>query len=129
MIVMAALSGPYTQSLSPTGGNMDCSVGPGVGRGLITVQPAGTLASSLSVWVGVAGISVRRGDSVAVAGLSVLVASLMISAPGVCFLELPWQLVRMRAESSNINSIRFKRIFLVDILDQERNPDELIQQV
>ena len=40
MIVMEAVSGPRTQSWSLAGGNSDCSVGPGVGWGLTTVQPA-----------------------------------------------------------------------------------------
>jgi hypothetical protein len=42
MMVIVAVTGPLTHSSEPTGWKKDCSVGPGVGLGLNTVQPAGT---------------------------------------------------------------------------------------
>lgn len=72
MIVTLAVAGPSIHSVSPTGGNIDSAVGPGVGFCVITVQPAsgkraacvgtvrttvgarGTLAVEVAVTVGVA---------------------------------------------------------------------------
>jgi hypothetical protein len=38
MSVILASAGPETQSCALTGGKIEASVGPGVGRGLMTVQ-------------------------------------------------------------------------------------------
>ena len=51
--VTAASSGPSTQSSGPTGGKSETSVGPGVGLGLIAVQPGGLVGCAVSSLVGV----------------------------------------------------------------------------
>jgi len=53
MSVILASAGPETQSCAPTGGKIESSVGPGVGRGLMTVQWAEPETEVLGgVWVG-----------------------------------------------------------------------------
>jgi len=109
---MAALSGPYTQSLSTTGGKTDCSVGPGVGRGLITVHPAGALVSSLFACVGVeSGFSVVGEDSARTGDWAALEASLTASASGVCVVVLPWQLAVTSVKSVKKKNNRFNILF------------------
>ena len=54
MIVILAVSGPRTQSASDTGGKSERWVGPGVGMGLITVQPGREVGET--VFVGGTGV-------------------------------------------------------------------------
>lgn len=66
MIVTLASSGPWVQSDSLTGGIMDCSVGPGVGWRLTTVQFASCGFSTCSVgssWVAVGAVSTVGEDA------------------------------------------------------------------
>jgi hypothetical protein len=64
MIVTLALAGPFTQSVSLTGGKIDAAVGPGVGFVLMTVQPE---SGSRLVWVGTLSTTVGAGREAVVA--------------------------------------------------------------
>jgi hypothetical protein len=75
MKVTDASAGPFIQSLSVTGGKIDCSVGPGVGRGLTTVQPGGApvLIALACVGVLVAAVTgLAEGDGRTAAWLVVV---------------------------------------------------------
>ena len=121
-MVMAAFSGPDTQSSSLAGGNKDCSVGPGVGRGLTTVQPGGgeSLEATSSEGVEVCSddsvvckVSVSTGVSM---GVSVICTASVSASTSVVVGMFPWQLViNMARKIININ-IRFI-IFSPDRLD------------
>lgn len=94
---------------------MDCSVGPGVGCGLITVHPEGMLEVSVEAFVGVEGALVGR-DALEVVGISAsLVVRFVISVPGDCVLIFPWQLMIISVKDTNKRVIRFK-FFLPGIL-------------
>jgi hypothetical protein len=59
--VTEASAGPWTQSSLLTGGKSESCVGPGVGRGLITVHPAGI---ALAAGVGeMTGVELGAGDA------------------------------------------------------------------
>src|SRR4030042_1498151 len=64
MMVTLAVAGPFTQSVSVTGGKIDSAVGPGVGFFVITVQPE---SGRKADWVGTVRTTVGAGRASVVA--------------------------------------------------------------
>lgn len=98
---MEADLGPLTQSSELTSGKSDVSVGPGVGSGLIAVQPAGA-----DGWVGVAsawvaGIVGTRDGVAASVGVS--------WGEAAC----PWQAARLSNMPANNKMIFFILVFVI----------------
>jgi hypothetical protein len=106
MIVTAAVSGPRIQSSALTGGNSDCSVGPGVGWGLTTVQAAAAAGPRVAA---VSETLVRR---VAVGAGKTSVGKSPAVGSGALWVA-PWQAVRRKARTKSSDGIlmSFKSFF------------------
>jgi hypothetical protein len=121
-MVMGASSRPDIQSSSLTGGNIDCSVGPGVGRALTTVHPGGgeSPASSSSVEIEVSwAASVFTGVS---SGASVLCTDSVSFGFSVATGVLLWQAAKIMAMNITKISKRFisslQKYLIFDSCDQ-----------
>ncbi len=98
---MLAPCGPWTQSLAPTGGKSEASVGPGVGLGLIAVQPGG----DARVEEALVGAAVSVGAATSVGRATAFGAD---DGEAAC----PWQAASNRAKAMRIE-IFFMRIAIV----------------
>jgi len=103
MIVTLASAAPLVQSASPTGGKMDCSVGPGVGWRDTTVQPE--LGSDTAPAVGTLRVAVATAGSV-LAGLLVGACAAGACAVGACVAPPLQALTNMVSSSKGKISFR-----------------------
>jgi hypothetical protein len=106
MMVIEAVSGPITQSWSLTGGKRDCSVGPGVGSGLTTVQPAEVPEASVPAAAG----SVDGGDDSTDGWVAAKASVVAEGAGSVLAGAFPWHAPSSKAIRMAGMRKRFKRI-------------------